>query len=194
MIFDNNNSEYKQPLLEDQMNDQQQQLSKTSDNTIQGDYLWIFDKYKEIDYSKIESRIKKIPLNVQKENESEVTLVQYIILPHRNLILAHFKQYQRDRFLDFIDLESLQKVKTIQFQQNQPNDQIFHQLFNNVDYLFYKLDESVYLQKLDDFSQENDNHLIEFKFNKDDTLFSVNIFDEFNVLVHFGYNIILYRL
>ncbi|CDW80612.1 UNKNOWN [Stylonychia lemnae] len=178
-------SEMQQPLLEGQRDTESspEVANQSLANEIKGknplpaDYQWILEDHKEADYSKIEGRIKSYSKKLSEREGRELMVKQVIMLPQRDMILVdyYYDKDQRNDFVDVIDLNTMEIIKTHCLQAVK----IFCRHFNHVDYVFYQQDQFLYLMKLDDFIESNkDNQLVEFEFQECKWLWNVEIIDE----------------
>ncbi|CDW85238.1 UNKNOWN [Stylonychia lemnae] len=183
------NSDIQEPLLQGQFNNQVQVQTKKK-QLLPQEYQWILDKYNEIDYSKAQNRIYSIPLKLEK-TKREFSSRQLLIIHQRNLLLEEY-QYQDEnnkeiRSIDIYDLITLQTIKTIELKNFNEDARIIHRFFNDIDYIFYQENYTVFFVKLDDLIEQNqDKHLIVFKFDTQGFIQNVNIIDEFNVMISYG--------
>ncbi|CDW72372.1 wd-40 repeat protein [Stylonychia lemnae] len=188
-------SDYREPFLEGQVNYSTVQNLKKNIQSLPQDYQWLFDEFNEVNYSKPESRIKHIPYKLEKPLLN-LNIHQLIVLPHKNLILAEYTDgcYYTIKYLDFVDLNTLQTIKSMELQQ-QLDDKIIYQVFNGVDYIFYQERYGcIRLIKFDDFEQKEEKYLIEFYMDNYEPLYNASIIDEFTIILQKGPFFILYKL
>ncbi|CDW89416.1 UNKNOWN [Stylonychia lemnae] len=174
------------PILEEQNNAKPD--DKKIINPLPSEYRWILENHNESDYSKIEGRIKSksFPLRFEEEvdeeqdyyanhSEEEVknrikvefAVVQIIMLGHRNRLLVEYSYGKNkvNRAIDYINFDTQEIIKTIYLQKVNIKSKIFHRIFNDIDFIFYQEGQQVFLMKLDDFIEQNqDKHLIQFNF------------------------------
>ncbi|CDW71818.1 UNKNOWN [Stylonychia lemnae] len=151
-------SEIQQPLLKQEKNTQSS-LDETKKNLLPAEYQWILDDYKEVDYSKVEARIKSIPFNLKRAG-ANIEVKEISLILHKNIMIAEYHIEQEDLYaeekctIDIHDLSTYQIIKTIELEDVFEQSRLCHQNFNDVDYCFYQQGQFVYLMKLDDFIEE----------------------------------------
>ncbi|CDW84942.1 wd-40 repeat protein [Stylonychia lemnae] len=191
--------EIQQPLLEGQIANQSQTNEKKTKGlvpAINKEYQWILDQFRETDYSKADSRIKSIPFIFEKDGKN-ISVKQTIMIPHKKMLVVEYSYDNKDEFrkIDFIDFKTFQILKTVELTVKNSVSKIFYTEFNDVDYIFYPEQYSVYLIKLDDMlGEKSDQHLIQFDFQKDGYFFNAYVTDKFSILLVYNENTYIFKL
>ncbi|CDW76205.1 UNKNOWN [Stylonychia lemnae] len=165
---------------------------KKINNLLPAEYKWMLEDYVEVDYSKIDSRIKtkNLPLRLEEKGK-KIEVLQIIMISHRDMLLVeyyHTKQ-KKNRSVDLINLSTLTLIQTQSLRKSvDEKSKIFHRIFNDVDYIFYQGDQFVFLMKFDDFiEQAYDKTLIQLDFQQCNRFRGVDFIDEFSIMVTYQY-------